>query len=222
MERFTRSSARVFRDQLQIELNTLGKKFGMELTLGSGTFTEASLKLKLECRLKEANGEVSVADLEHSRADSFAERNGLSFTGHIIGSVWRVKEDYYKVISYESKNRSYPFINVDVEGERRKAGTNFFKAGVQIAYPDEPSFLTYCSIDPDEDSVRESDVQIYDDVNAYYTLTLDPEELQALFDTLDYIERRTADTKVYYKLVWHSLMGNELPSNIKKQIQRNL
>lgn len=225
MEKFTKTTARDFVDTLREDLRTLGDKYGMAINLGSGRFTETTLTLKVICTIKDDTGALKVSDSQNTVADSFARTNGISLSGHIIGSVWVVKEDYYVISRFETKNRKYPFILTDVEGNTTKCGIGFIRAGKQITFPETKDFVTWAVTDPDDDAVRESDVEICDNVNAYFTLTMDKKNQDTFFGVVnDVISSELTDTKLKNLLVeiHHLLIAGKAPKEIDKYVQSKL
>ena len=225
MEKFTKTTARNFADTLREDLKTLGDKYGMAINLGSGRFTETTLTLKVICTIKDDTGALKVSDSQNATADSFARTNGISFSDHIIGSVWAVKEDYYVISRFETKNRKYPFILTDVEGNTIKCGAGFIRAGKQITFPETKDFVTWAMTDPDDDAVRESDVEICDNVNAYFTLTMDKKNQDTFFGVVnDTISSVLTTTKLKTLLVeiHHLLSAGKTPKEIDKYVQSNL
>lgn len=225
MEKFTKTTARDFVDTLREDLRTLGDKYGMAINLGSGRFTETTLTLKVICTIKDDTGALKVSDSQNTVADSFARTNGISLSGHIIGSVWVVKEDYYVVSRFETKNRKYPFILTDVEGNTTKCGIGFIRAGKQITFPETKDFVMWAVTDPDDDAVRESDVEICDNVNAYFTLTMDKKNQDTFFGVVnDVISSELTDTKLKNLLVeiHHLLIAGKAPKEIDKYVQSKL
>ena len=225
MEKFTKTTARDFADTLREDLKTLGDKYGVAINLGSGRFTETTLTLKVICTIKDDTGALKVSDSQNTVADSFARTNGIGLSGHIIGSVWVVKEDYYVVSRFETKNRKYPFILTDVEGNTTKCGIGFIRAGKQITFPETEDFVTWAVTDPDDDAVRESDVEICDNVNAYFTLTMDKKNQDTFFGVVnDVISSELTDTKLKNLLVeiHHLLIAGKAPKEIDKYVQSKL
>lgn len=225
MEKFTKTTARDFADTLREDLKTLGDKYGMAINLGSGRFTETTLTLKVICTIKDDTGALKVSDSQNTIADSFARTNGISLSGHIIGSVWTVKEDYYVISRFETKNKKYPFILTDVEGNTTKCGVGFIRAGKQITFPETKDFVTWAVTDPDDDAVREPDVEICDNVNAYFTLTMDKKNQDIFFGIInDVISSVLMTTRMKDLLVevHHLLSAGTTLKEIDKYVQSTL
>lgn len=226
MEKFTKTTARDFVDILREDLKNFGDKYGIAINLGSGRFTETTLTLKVICTIKDDTGALKVSDSQNAIADSYAKTNDISFSGHIIGSVWTVKEDYYVISRFETKNRKYPFILTDVEGNTTKCGIGFIRAGKQITFPETKDFVTWAVTDPDDDAVRESDVEICDNVNAYFTLTMDKKNQDIFFGIINDVMENTklTDTKLKDLLVevHHLLSAGTTLKEIDKYVQSNL
>lgn len=225
MEKFTKTTARDFVDILREDLKTLGDKYGMAINLGSGRFTETTLTLKVICTIKDDTGALKVSDSQNAIADSYAKTNDISFSGHIIGSVWTVKEDYYVISRFETKNKKYPFILTDVEGNTTKCGVGFIRAGKQITFPETKDFVTWAVTDPDDDAVRESDVEICDNVNAYFTLTMDKKNQDIFFGIInDVISSVLMTTRMKDLLVevHHLLSAGTTLKEIDKYVQSTL
>ena len=225
MEKFTKTTARDFVDILREDLKNLGDKYGMAINLGSGRFTETTLTLKVICTIKDDTGALKVSDSQNAIADSYAKTNDISFSGHIIGSVWTVKEDYYVISRFETKNKKYPFILTDVEGNTTKCGVGFIRAGKQITFPETKDFVTWAVTDPDDDAVRESDVEICDNVNAYFTLTMDKKNQDIFFGIInDVISSVLMTTRMKDLLVevHHLLSAGTTLKEIDKYVQSTL
>lgn len=225
MEKFTKTTARDFVNILREDLKNFGDKYGMAINLGSGRFTETTLTLKVICTIKDDTGALKVSDSQNAIADSYAKTNDISFSGHIIGSVWTVKEDYYVISRFETKNKKYPFILTDVEGNTTKCGVGFIRAGKQITFPETKDFVTWAVTDPDDDAVRESDVEICDNVNAYFTLTMDKKNQDIFFGIInDVISSVLMTTRMKDLLVevHHLLSAGTTLKEIDKYVQSTL
>lgn len=173
---FTRSRVREISERIQDSLNELGKELGIELTLASGNFTTATFKFNLEGRMKDSDGKIMATDYSHSLADSAAKSVGLVIEGHLIGSLWKVKDTVYTVTDYKTKRPKYPLSLMTSEGRSVKSSVGFLRQGKQLLAPTEEEFYKWLVIDPDEDSVRESDVEIVDRVQEYFEVAYLPEQ----------------------------------------------
>lgn len=166
-KQFTRSRVREISEKLQERLNEIGKELGIALTLNGGNFSPDKFKLNLEGRIIGESGSVVISDHTHALADAVALCKGLKLQGHLIGSLWKIRDKVYTVTDYKTKRPKYP-ISLMSEGHASKAGIGFLKQGVQLVVPTEDEFYLWLTIDPDEDSVKESDVEVIDRVQEYF------------------------------------------------------
>lgn len=185
---FTRSRVREISERIQDSLNELGKELGIELTLASGNFTSATFKFNLEGRMKDSDGKIMATDYSHSLADSAAKSVGLAVEGHLIGSLWKVKDKIYTVTDYKTKRPKYPLSLMTSDGRALKSSASYLKQGKQLLPPTIEDFYKWLVINPDEDSVRESDVEIVDRVQEYFEVAyLDNEKF--LDEASEFTER---------------------------------
>ena len=163
---FDRKMSKELADKIKQLLNTeLGVDF--DFTTEGGKFTDDKLVIKLACKIKGSDGAVVVSDDTHRAADAAVERSGYKVIGHLIGSVWRVKEDLYEVTGYNTRRPKYPCSLRRADGKSAKAPISFLVQGEQLTQPTRAEFTTWFSVDPDSDAVRESDVEICDRVQDY-------------------------------------------------------
>ena len=170
---FTRSSVRDYQEKLQERLNEIGKEFGLTLTLTGGNYSSDKFKLNLEGRMLGEDGSAIVSDTFHALVDSKAKYAGLDVHGHLIGSIWKVRDEVYTVTDYKSKRPKYPISLTTAAGRSVKASINFLKQGKQLTLPTEDEFYIWLTVDPEEDAVRESDVEIVDRVQDYFESAYD-------------------------------------------------
>ena len=79
--------------------------------------------------------------------------------------------------------------------------------------------------DPDDDAVRESDVEICDNVNAYFTLTMDKKNQDIFFGAVNMIMNKTEDMEHRDKclyLVHAAIAMGEPLTEIMDKIKANL
>ena len=165
---FTRSRVREVSERIQSSLDELSEELGIELTLNGGNFTSATFKLNLEGRMRDTDGKLMATAATHALADSAAKSVGLVVEGSLIGSFWKIKGTVYTVLDYKTKRPKYPLSLKTSDGEVRKSAVGFLKQGKQLLPPTMEDFYKWLVIDPDEDSVRESDVEIVDRVQEYF------------------------------------------------------
>lgn len=180
---FNRKRVREISERIQESLNELGKELGIELTLASGNFTSATFKFNLEGRMKDSDGKIMATDYTHSLADSAAKSIGLAVEGHLIGSLWKVKDEVYTVTDYKTKRPRYPLLLMTSEGRSVKSSVSFLRQGKQLIAPNKEEFYKWLVIDPDEDSVRESDVEIVDRVQEYFESAYMAEQYDEFLNT---------------------------------------
>lgn len=96
------------------------------------------------------------------------------------------------------------------DGRKSKCPAGFIRQGTQLVKPTESEFITWFTIDPDSDAVKESDVTVCDKVNDYLSVTLPEEEGDTFFSLVDAMNMkfRITKLKVYAKEVYKALYGN--------------
>lgn len=166
-KQFTKKLGREISEKVQEILATQLGSSDFTFTISGGRFSSDELKLNLVVKMKDEDGSIVVSEHKHFRADTDARSEGLTFEGHLIGSTWSVRGNTYEVVGYETKRPKYPLSLKDADGKRSKSAVGFLKQGYQIIAPTELQFVTWASIDPDDDAVLESDVEIYDKVQQY-------------------------------------------------------
>lgn len=170
-KKFNRSTVKEISQKVQEVLSEYLKTDDFEFTINGGSFTDDKVKLTLEVQLKDSDGFIVVSDTSHSIADSAANRAGLKFEGHLIGSTWNVKGNIYVVTGYNTKRRSYPVSLKRTDGRLSKAPVMFLSQGTQITRPTLEDFTKWFTMDPDSDAILESDAEICDRVQLYMEST---------------------------------------------------
>lgn len=182
---FNRSTVREISQKIQEVLSDYFKSGDYELTINGGNFSADKVKLNLEVRMKNSDGTIVVSDTSHSIADSAANRAGLKFEGHLIGSTWNVKGNIYVVTGYNTKRRSYPVSLKRTDGRLSKAPVMFLSQGTQITRPTLEDFTKWFTMDPDSDAILESDAEICDRVQSYLENNYPIEDGDKFFNLVD-------------------------------------
>lgn len=182
---FDKPFARNVCDRINEAVKVLEDELGLTLKVVGGRFGSDTLTVKIEAKLVDGD-EVVVSDLNHKMVDSTAERMGIKFTGHLIGSCWRTsKGKLLRVTDYKRSNRSYPILLVDSDGSRSKASFSFLTTAEQLLMPTYSEFKIWLSVDPDSDKVKESDVEIWDGVQDYFSVAYSPDLVDEFFSLVD-------------------------------------
>lgn len=210
MKEFTKPNVRIVSDRIQGLLNELGKELGIEIKMGGGSFTPDSFTLKVKGSIKNEDGSTFVSDDRHSVANHAAYVNGIVYEGpNVIGTIWKsIKGDFYKIVGYDSKKRSYPVLLEDADGKRLK--TSFRSSGTfykQLVQPTLEQFTTWFTIDPDSDAVSESDVEVCDNVQEFMEMAFPHEEGDTLFTLVNKLND-LGIAKRNSKQVYTTLFGN--------------
>lgn len=161
---FTSTTARETSDKIQRLLAELEDTLGVSITTEGGSFSPDTFTLKLKCQIVSESGERVVADSTHRSSNAWATAHGLSYDGNFIGSRWYVKGETLQVTEIVTKRRKYPISLLRSDGARSKCGADFLRLGVPLTKPTEEEFVTWFTVDPDEDSVCQKDEVVCDRV----------------------------------------------------------
>lgn len=195
-QEFNRSKVRELTTEIQKSLNEIGKRLGVEISLGSTTFSPDKFTTKMQVRMISETGSVVISDTTHKTTDSIASRNGVSFETHFIGSIWKIMGKTYKVLEINTRRPHYPVLMLDIEADKKvKCGWSNFRVSSEICSPSAPDFVTWLLIDPDSDAVRESDVEIYDRVDEYFNIKFTEDELNNFYEPVNELDERGLLTK---------------------------
>lgn len=152
----------------------------------NGSYSPDRMKISLEIRMKDEDGNVVVSDERNAQVDSLASSLGVHVSGHALGSVWKVRNQIYTVENINSKSYKYPFLLKRMDGKMSKASASFMKAGIQLIKPSESDFVKWFTMDPDSDAILESDAEICDNVQRYLETTYSKDEsLDKFLDLVD-------------------------------------
>lgn len=144
------------------------KDRGIILKTRGGSFSDDTLDLKVEFKIKNEDGTIQVSNDRHFEADAFAKEAGIKVEGHFIGSVWSVNNKIYIVDSISLRSRKFPVKVKEYSDDMMgKVTVAFLNRGVQILKPTRIEFIKWFTLDPDSDAIRESDAEICDNVQAY-------------------------------------------------------
>lgn len=229
MKEFTKPNVRIISDRIQSALDELSKELGIEIKMGGGSFTPDSFTLKVKGAIKNADGSVYVSDDRHSVANHAAYVNGIVYEGpNVIGTIWKsIKGDFYKIVGYDSKKRSYPVLIEDADGKKLK--TSFKSSGTffkQLTQPSLEHFTVWFTEDPDSDAISEAKVEICDSVQEFMNMAFPISEGDELFHLIDKLND-LGIAKKNAKQVYLNLFGNSTTAikdtiiYIKSQIKKS-
>ena len=190
MEKFNRKMAREISQKVEEALLGMYGSGKFEYKVNGGTIYADKLRLNLEIRLKNEDGTLVVSDDSHRAADLYASMEGLKLEGHLIGSTWDVNGSVFTVIEYSPRRRKYPLLFKSSEGKLVKASASYLKRGTQLTAPTKEEFVIWFTVDPEEDAVKESDVEICDRVQAYLTDKYSAEDVDKYFDMVDKLNEK--------------------------------
>lgn len=167
IKKFTDSSdVKVLTDALQNKLEALGAELGLDIKITKAGYTDYKCTISMTAYVSDDKGGVKVDDSTLSVVDTMADIDGIKYsTPHFINSLWRIAGSIYKVIDYNSRNRSYPYIVVGSDGKRHKCPKTSFT--IEVKAPTENEFKVWFTIDPDDDSVSKKNEEICDRVSEY-------------------------------------------------------
>ena len=201
-QEFNRSKVRELTTEIQKSLDEIGSRLGVQISLGSTTFTADQFTTKMKVRMISETGSVVISDTTHERTDHIANMNGVSFEKHFIGSIWKMVGKTYKVLEVNTKRRTYPVLMLDIEDDKRvKCGWSNFRVSSELCSPSQPDFITWLMVDPDSDAVRESDVETYDRVDEWFNLKYSEEELINFYEPINELDERGLLTKEVVKYI---------------------
>lgn len=180
---FNRSIVREISKRIQEVLPEHCK--GFDFKIGRGSFTSSKIKLTLEIRMKDSDGSVMVSENENMIADSEASRSKLKVSGHLIGSMWNIKDNVYTVVEYNTKRHKYPVLLKRMDGRLSKASLMFLSLGTQLTLPTLEEFTKWFTLDPDSDTILESDAEICDRVQSYLENNYPLEDGDKFFELVD-------------------------------------
>ena len=187
MKKFSTAIAKEISKKVQEVLCSNYGDDTLEFLISGGSLGADKLTLQLDIRMKDETGMLVIDEAKYSNADNIVKRAGVEFTGHILGSKWLVKGNTYEVVDYISKRPKYPIQLRRLDGVVSKCTAGFLKSGVQICKPTCPEFTIWCSVDPESDAVRESDVEVFDKVAEYMEATYPNDKLEVLQSFIDYL-----------------------------------
>lgn len=185
MEKFDRKITNEIIEKVQEVLRSHYGDDTLEFAINGGVITPDKVKLNLEVRIKDSTGALVIGEAKHTNVDGIVKRAGLKFNGHILGSKWLVKDEVYEVVDYITKRPKYPIQLRRSDGRLSKCTAGFLKTGTQICKPTCPEFTTWCTVDPESDAVKESDVEICDRVSDWLYANYDDEKIDALCDCIN-------------------------------------
>lgn len=213
VESFSRKSVNEIQEVIKSCLSGISDELGVTFSIDGGTFNSDKVKLSLVVQRID-NGEISTSDSTHKFADSFASSQGISFMGHIIGSIWVIKNSVYKVRDISTKSKKYPF-KLESSGKFSACSASFLKSAEQVLKPTLNEFQVWFTVDPEDDRVSSSDVRTWDNVQAYMDYLLTKEQSKKFYNIVDRLNEVGAADRKVAKTVYEFLFKNSSPENIE-------
>lgn len=198
MKEFSSTSVRRLREIVEEELSDLCKRENIKIEIFHTNYKLYSAEMRLQISIVDDSGEIAHTDSENEFYNNVASRLEIPFTGNFLNSLW-VDTDgkVFKVVEYNRKNSKYPII-FEKNGTRYKTSAWTFKTGAkQLVKPDKDAFILWCNMDPDDDCVRESDVEIWDRVQLYMENALSDSDYTAFMEAFNEIASKIdSDEKI--------------------------
>ena len=122
--------------------------------------------------------------------DGFAEREGVEFDGHFVGSRYKVKigksSEEITVIGVDSKARKYK-VNIELaDGRRYRIAPAALKGRlVRAEVPPKEAFVTWCTFDGYDDRLDSDGVDRWDAVEEYMNKTFGEARLAVMRSLLE-------------------------------------
>lgn len=117
MSDFTRDSLKRFRDDFDVAVEELKKKYGVEIELGNISFSSDYFRTKLEVR-KAVSSDGSKIDIELEKFKKDAPKVGVSAS--IYGKEFTYRGRTFKVTGVKPRSSKYPII-----AEELGSGTSY-------------------------------------------------------------------------------------------------
>ena len=163
------------------------EKQKIKINLQSASFRGFSVTAKCEIGFIDDEGGFMHTESELVNWNHFAKMKGVEFEGNFLNSVWYdMLGQIFRVVDCSRRSRKYPFI-IERDGKRYNMGVGTFLSAKQVTIPTRKGFRIWCELDPDDDCVKESDVEIYDNVQMYFENVLSAEaytEFTTLFNDM--------------------------------------
>ena len=183
MEALDKTKVKELLQEMEETLKPLCEKRKLRVNFKSVTFRGFSVDAKCEIGFVDDSGDVMHTESELAYLNHFAKTKGVTFKGDFINSVWIDNSgQIFKVVDCNRRSRKYSF-GIEQDGKLYATGAATFLTAKQITAPTRKGFRIWCELDPDDDCVRESDVEIYDEVQMYFENVL-LEETYTEFSTL--------------------------------------
>lgn len=230
MDMITRQFTKEISQKVQDALQVLASEMGVTIETAGASFDDVTIRLKLSIRKAQENGEKMFTCKESHEANAYAVAHGVKFEGDLLGSRWyNPKLGAVTVTDFKSNRPTYKYIITSPDGSHKKCPVSFFTLSEtrQLVLPIVRDFVIWCTIDPDSDAVRESDVEIYDRVDETLSLLYTGEVADRFYRLIDYLAGKcsrevmtTIAHRAYTALVCKGIENaNEVLTKYRKEIK---
>lgn len=110
---FDRQACRDVRKELDLALAELGKKLGLSIKSGRGSFTPTDLTIKVECAVIGDGGEVM--NKEATEFKQYAKSYGLEPTD--LGKKFPFRHDEYTIVGLKGRSYKFPILAKRSDGK---------------------------------------------------------------------------------------------------------
>ena len=107
VKKIDRASCKKLRTELEKILEPFGKKFGIDVKTGSGSFSETSFTLKVEMATISADGKVQNKEAEAFKTNAFVY--GLK-PEHLNTTFKTWTGEKFEIVGLATRSRKYPIL----------------------------------------------------------------------------------------------------------------
>ena len=207
---FNREQVREITKKVKEVLSEYFKDSELDAIVKRATYSDDKLSLTVDFSKKDGN-KTFVSDYTNKICNNAASKAGCKFVGNFIGTIWSVDSKGFLVKDYVNSRRKYPITIQKEDGTTAKCGFDFLKGRKQLMFPTASAFSVWFTLDPDSDKVRESDVEIYDNVQSFMQLFYTEEDgIEKFFDVVDKLNEKGIANKKMARDIHKTLQSKGL------------
>jgi hypothetical protein len=180
-----KGTAEAITSRLHDAVRDVADSMGVTVYVERAKFSTAEMSVTSSIKLP-----ADKTEFPHYVYDGFAEREGVEFDGHFVGSRYKVKirksSEEVTVIGVDSKARKYK-VNIELaDGRRYRIVPAALKGRlVRAKVPPKEAFVTWCTFDGYDDRLDSDGVDRWDAVEEYMNKTFGEARLAVMRSLLE-------------------------------------
>lgn len=125
MDKFNRMAVRKLRDEMEVELNALYKKYGIVVKFGNARFSDFECSMKLELKIENKESQEKNCDKEKALFEIYAPIFG--FYPEDFGKRFAIQNQVYTITGINPNRPKFPISGMRLDGKQFKFSASTVK-----------------------------------------------------------------------------------------------